>query len=722
MPDSIIRKETTHIDEVTRTATASTQWLLENRNIKGAATHPITHNNQLRIFICGEEGFADIAREILNAKESIDLVCWGFDPGMELVRSGTTWPRGETYGDLLIAAGKRGVKVRLLVWYDRIGSASTRNLVGYANGDWSRNNTPPCKPQELSASNSLALTTAAWIRWHPDLSAARNEQFQQIMQPKMPLMARAEYCNHWFTAAFGGKLPNIEVRRRSGSSSDIKRSLQSETYQPAGLTDLELEKTGMTQLGTHHQKPVLIDYAADNGSKAVGFVMGLNSVTDYWDTALHELENPRREQGAELTAAETVQRPRCTNIANCTQASECKVLEDCIHVKDAARVEVLSAGKTGFRAGFQSLKPYRDYACRISGGQALVCLYKNFMDAWDRAHKTSAAWPEQTARQKTATIRCSNPPALLRKAAPGDCSVQIVRTQPQDNDKTIKELYALAASKAALACGYLYIENQYFQCEEWTQHLIQTRKKVIAAWKAGSATAGKSLRDMPVMHVFIVIPVPERGSMVPRTYDALAVLGQQNTMTGQAAMIDIANRRPEQAMNENGGIATPIDPTAVVAHANTISKPDIVMLEETFGMKVSVAMLQTCGIDQERWRYREIYIHSKLLLVDDSFLTLGSANMNQRSMAVDSEINIATDNPGLARELRKRVWSQLSGGLVDAGDGNQKVIALAFRDWSNVMKTNRSRKYAASQAADRKKLKGFLLPLEDNRSSNIRLG
>lgn len=103
------------------------------------------------------------------------------------------------------------------------------------------------------------------------------------------------------------------------------------------------------------------------------------------------------------------------------------------------------------------------------------------------------------------------------------------------------------------------------------------------------------------------------------------------------------------------------------------------MLENTFGMKVSVAMLQTCGIDQGRWRYREIYMHLKLLIVDDSFITLGSANLNQRSMAVDSEINIATDDPKLARDLRKRVFAQLSGGEVIGGKATaQTLVTLSM--------------------------------------------
>src|SRR5471032_3430233 len=82
MPESSGRIETTHIDEGGRSATSSLQWLLENRNLKGKATHPITHNNKLTLFICGQEGFADIAGEIARSEEHTselqshhDLVC-----------------------------------------------------------------------------------------------------------------------------------------------------------------------------------------------------------------------------------------------------------------------------------------------------------------------------------------------------------------------------------------------------------------------------------------------------------------------------------------------------------------------------------------------------------------------------------------------------------------------------------------------------------------------
>ena len=36
--------------------------------------------------------------------------------------------------------------------------------------------------------------------------------------------------------------------------------------------------------------------------------------------------------------------------------------------------------------------------------------------------------------------------------------------------------------------------------------------------------------------------------------------------------------------------------------------------------------------------FRATYIHSKLMIVDDRFLTVGSANLTNRSMGLDSEL------------------------------------------------------------------------------------
>jgi phosphatidylserine/phosphatidylglycerophosphate/cardiolipin synthase-like enzyme len=49
------------------------------------------------------------------------------------------------------------------------------------------------------------------------------------------------------------------------------------------------------------------------------------------------------------------------------------------------------------------------------------------------------------------------------------------------------------------------------------------------------------------------------------------------------------------------------------------------------------------------------YIHSKCLLVDDRFLSVGSANMNNRSMGYDTELNVSWEAKRDDRELARSI-------------------------------------------------------------------
>jgi phospholipase D1/2 len=58
--------------------------------------------------------------------------------------------------------------------------------------------------------------------------------------------------------------------------------------------------------------------------------------------------------------------------------------------------------------------------------------------------------------------------------------------------------------------------------------------------------------------------------------------------------------------------------------------------------------------------YRVTYVHSKVAIVDDCFLTVGSANLTNRSLSVDSELHASWEapagsdiGPGLARSIRR---------------------------------------------------------------------
>ena len=53
-----------------------------------------------------------------------------------------------------------------------------------------------------------------------------------------------------------------------------------------------------------------------------------------------------------------------------------------------------------------------------------------------------------------------------------------------------------------------------------------------------------------------------------------------------------------------------------------------------------------------------VYVHAKLGIVDDEWMTIGSANLNEHSLFNDTEVNVATDDRELIRETRLRLWAE----------------------------------------------------------------
>jgi phosphatidylserine/phosphatidylglycerophosphate/cardiolipin synthase-like enzyme len=53
-----------------------------------------------------------------------------------------------------------------------------------------------------------------------------------------------------------------------------------------------------------------------------------------------------------------------------------------------------------------------------------------------------------------------------------------------------------------------------------------------------------------------------------------------------------------------------------------------------------------------------VYIHAKVAIVDDEWLTLGSANLNEHSLFNDTEMNLVTHDRELALETRRRLFAE----------------------------------------------------------------
>ena len=73
-----------------------------------------------------------------------------------------------------------------------------------------------------------------------------------------------------------------------------------------------------------------------------------------------------------------------------------------------------------------------------------------------------------------------------------------------------------------------------------------------------------------------------------------------------------------------------------------------------------------------------VYVHAKVGIVDDRWLTIGSANLNEHSLLNDSEMNVLTCDADLARDTRLRLWSEHTEQPVEAlgGDPGEVIDAV----------------------------------------------
>ena len=54
----------------------------------------------------------------------------------------------------------------------------------------------------------------------------------------------------------------------------------------------------------------------------------------------------------------------------------------------------------------------------------------------------------------------------------------------------------------------------------------------------------------------------------------------------------------------------------------------------------------------------QVYMHAKVGIVDDAWMTIGSANLNEHSLFNDTEMNVVTHDAALAQQTRLRLWAE----------------------------------------------------------------
>jgi phosphatidylserine/phosphatidylglycerophosphate/cardiolipin synthase-like enzyme len=82
-------------------------------------------------------------------------------------------------------------------------------------------------------------------------------------------------------------------------------------------------------------------------------------------------------------------------------------------------------------------------------------------------------------------------------------------------------------------------------------------------------------------------------------------------------------------------------------------------------------------------RVQQVYVHAKVGIVDDRWLCVGSANLNEHSLFNDTEACVITCDEQLARETRLRLWREHTGRddvdfdvLRDVAEGGGDRLAL----------------------------------------------
>ncbi|WP_309787711.1 phospholipase D-like domain-containing protein [Caballeronia sp. LZ031] len=530
-------------------------------------------------------------------------------------------------GDLLIKKAKAGVRVRILCWLDSawIAQISEQEVPGWTEG------------ARFMTQNEDAQQIAYDRNWyHNALLPAGGKPSGAMPAGAQMYTALRQDANQMFGSQ-SFKDIGIELVTRDFSRHDREEIMYREKL-------LRGSGNGPT-LGTiaaygvepsHHQKMVLIDYEAPK--VAVGFVMGHNTLDAYWDDDGHS------------------------------------------HAKKAPNL-----GRNG-------ATPRQDMSA-IMAGPILESLNDNFCRAWQRDAKEDLfARRDGLEKQLQLREKIGNH-TLVRVMA------QINRTQSQEGVRDIEALYLQAVNNAT---EFIYIENQYFRWPALAEKIKSAAQAQICAGRDPAK---------PV-HLFVVTNANKDGiGQGPgTTYDMLDSLGRADTIptiakeersdTLGGALLDA--KKEVTAANTQMRNASGPQQQADAQRAIDAAQAKQVKLQQQYddnhntgkavlpepvpGLKVHVCSL-VAPDSPAGSTWMPVYVHSKIMIIDDVFLTHGSANVNRRSMQVDSELNICHERMDVTQPLRRHLWNIHTKGLQNAVSD---VADDAAQGWENIITRNAS--------------------------------
>lgn len=541
----------------------------------------------------GEEAFRAVHLAIAQAKASVDIICWGFQPSMYFIRVG----QAEKIGELLERKARDGVKVRVLGWEMPLNTAGA---AGEAN---------------LPGKGKLRLWARAMQSATDEQYAFDRQWFRQYSVADADALAR------------GGAGVPLFVSR--GFSWQERRQIAKEVARNSVDSQLSNMTEFMLRAAvTHHQKSVMVDYELPD--RAVGFVMGHNMLDEYWDTDAHSGLN----RGA--------------------------------------------GSKPAPNKGARGFEPRQDISCQISG-PILKDLHHNFATAWLK--ETGEDLLHLRAASTAAKFECT-PGSTRQVAQLLRTQAQVARSKTEPKQAAVRDIERAYLQAVNNATQFIYIENQYFR---WPP--------LAEAIKATAANLVRAGRD-PVLHgslhLFVITNATKEGmgAGTVNTYRMLKSLGRADTIPGIAKLERIkeikknapAKPRPDK-MDSAGQREVAAWQKQIDRQVKEVEDSKIEM-QAIPGLKVHVCSLVATDTPAGK-PWVPVYIHSKLMIIDDVFTTHGSANINTRSMMVDSELNIAHEWGSVTRDLRRRLWGMYMGEKEVRDNAKQ-----AFESWEEIIEEN----------------------------------
>lgn len=369
---------------------------------------------------------------------------------------------------------------------------------------------------------------------------------------------------------------------------------------------------------THHQKIVVVDSEMPNGDterrRVVSYIGGIDLCDGRYDTPFHSLF-------------------RTLDTAH----------HDDFHQPNFDGASIKKGGPR---------EPWHDIHCRLEGPIAWDVLF-NFEQRWRKQGgkdylvdireldsiiipPSPVMFPQDNETWNVQLFRSIDGGAAFGFPDKPEDAARVGLISGKDNiiDRSIQDAYINAIRRAK---NFIYIENQYFLGSSFGWNSDDIKDADIGALhlvpKELSLKIVSKIETGEDFRVYVVVPMWPEG--FPESGSVQVILDWQKR-TMEMMYTDIA-----QALQAKGIEADPKDYLTFFCLGNRETKKD--------GEYVPSEKPED-GTDYSRAQQARrfmIYVHAKMMIVDDEYIIIGSANINQRSMdgARDSEIAMGGYQP-----------------------------------------------------------------------------